>query len=150
MTYPRMAVSCVVRRDGRYLLVRRGTSPSLGDYAFPGGKVEAGERLTQAALRELREETGLIGEEARFFRLYDLIETGADGGSESHYVLAVHLADIDDAQVAVAGDDAEALGWFAAREIRDLPIPPSVWECIEHLEQLRMPGDRSSRKSEFA
>ncbi len=150
MTYPRMAVSCIVRRQSRYLLVRRGAGPSAGDYAFPGGKVEVGERLAEAALRELREETGLSGNDARFFRLYDLIDTGNDGGVESHYVLAVHLAEIDDHQVAIAGDDADALGWFELHEIRDLPVPPSVLECVEYFEQMRSPGSRTSRKSEHA
>ena len=150
MTYPRMAVSCVVRRQNRYLLVRRAAGPSAGDYAFPGGKVEAGERLAETALRELREETGLHGEDARFFRLYDLVDTGDDGCIESHFVLAVHFAEVDDGQTPVAGDDADALGWFEAPEIRKLPVPPSVMECIEYFEQHGMPASATSRKSEHA
>ena len=134
--YPRMAVSCVVTRAGRYLLVLRGSGQAAGYYAFPGGKVEAGELLTDAALRELREETGLDGRNVRFFRLYDLIAPAEASEPESHYVLAVHLADTDDEQVAVAGDDAVALGWFAANELGGLPVPPSVMECIEALESI--------------
>ncbi len=132
--YPRMAVSCIVRRQNRYLLVRRGRGPSAGQYAFPGGKVEAGERLVEAVLRELREETGLTGHSVRFFRLYDLI-TPADTQPGSHFVLAVHFAEVDDAQDAVAGDDADALGWFRADETGALTMPPSVAECIEHVER---------------
>jgi len=136
--YPRMAVSCVVRRDDRYLLVLRGPGPSAGHYAFPGGKVEAGERLEAAALRELREETGLEAGNVRFFRLYDLITHPGDVDPESHFVLAVHLAEVDDKQIAVAGDDAVALGWFAVHEVRDLPVPPSVMHCIDALERIRV------------
>lgn len=150
MTYPRMAVSCVVKRENRYLLVQRGSGVGAGDYAFPGGKVEIGERLVDATLRELREETGLTGRNVRFFRIYDLIDVGDNGETSSHYVLAVHLAEVDEVQEAVAGDDAVALGWFSELEIRRLPVHASILECIDHLE----PGGSSetglSSKSEHA
>lgn len=134
MDYPRLAVSSILKRDERYLLVLRGSGRSAGDYAFPGGKVEAGEQLAEAALRELREETGIVGHSARFFRLYDLIARAAHGPVESHYVLAVHLVEADETQEAVAADDAAAAGWFTAEEIRTLQTPPSVRECIDHIE----------------
>lgn len=133
--YPRLAVSCIVKRQQKYLLVRRGSGPSAGHYAFPGGKVETGERLIEAVLRELHEETGLNGHNVRFFRLYDLITHASVGEPGSHFVLAVHFADVDDSQDAVAGDDADALGWFMAHETQTLTMPPSVAECIEHVER---------------
>lgn len=132
--YPRMAVSCIVRQQDKYLLVRRAGGPLAGHYAFPGGKVEPGERLVEAVLRELREETGLHGHSVRFFRLYDLI-TPPETNPGSHYVLAVHFAEVDDIRHAVAGDDADALGWFEAEATRTLTMPPSVAECIEHVER---------------
>ncbi|MEX3008164.1 NUDIX hydrolase [Hoeflea sp. TYP-13] len=134
MAYPRIAVSCILKRDDRYLMVLRGSGRSIGDYAFPGGKVEAGEQLAEAALRELREETGIAGSNARLFRLYDLIARDPDGVVESHYVLAVHLVDAEDHQEAVAADDAAAVGWFTVEEIKGLKTPPSVLECIEYIE----------------
>ncbi|WP_333780600.1 NUDIX hydrolase [Hoeflea poritis] len=134
MAYPRIAVSAILRRENRYLLVLRGKGQSQGQYAFPGGKVEPGERLDIAALRELREETGIRGDHARFFRLYDLIAHGDDGVLESHYVLAVHLVEAADGQEAVAADDAADAGWFTIEEIRSLPTPPSVLECVEYID----------------
>lgn len=115
-------------------MVLRGSGPLAGDHAFPGGKVEAGEQLAEAALRELREETGIIGHGARFFRLYDLIARSAGGTVESHYVLAVHLVEAAEDQQAVAADDAIDAGWYSANEIRKLQTPPSVMECIDYIE----------------
>ncbi|MDF1776098.1 MAG: NUDIX hydrolase [Rhizobiaceae bacterium] len=134
MIYPRIAASCVLKRGNRYLMVRRAHGQAAGDYAFPGGKVEPGELLAEAALRELREETGIKAYNPRFFRFYDLIERNAAGLLTSHYVLAVHLADTDDEQRAVAADDALEAAWYTAAEIRALPTPASVLECIEHFE----------------
>lgn len=134
MAYPRIAVSAILRRGGRYLLVLRGKGQSEGLYAFPGGKVEPGEQLYAAALRELHEETGIRGHSARFFRLYDLIAHDAEGLLASHYVLAVHLVDAKGEQQAVAADDAADVGWYTIEEIRSLPTPPSVLECIEYID----------------
>ncbi|MCY6381442.1 NUDIX hydrolase [Hoeflea prorocentri] len=134
MDYPRIAVSTIVKRAERYLLVLRASGQASGYYAFPGGKVEAGETLSQAALRELQEETGICGENPRFFRLYDLISHNTNGSVESHYVLAVHLVDADNGQEAIAADDAADAGWYSASEALSLPVPPSVRECIDYLE----------------
>lgn len=134
MDYPRIAVSAILKREDRYLLVLRASGQASGYYAFPGGKVEAGEALWQAALRELREETGIQGRNPRFFRLYDLISHDTHGSLESHYVLAVHLVDADASEEAAAADDAADAGWYTASEARALPIPPSVLECIDYLE----------------
>jgi len=132
---PVMAVSCIVRRDGRYLLVRRGAGQASGSYAFPGGKVEAGETLARAALRELHEETGLTGNDARFHRLYDIIQHDTAGNLEHHYVLAVHIVGSVDEKTPVAGDDAEEAGWFSPGELEAIPVLESVRECIEDLER---------------
>lgn len=121
-------------------MVRRAHGQAAGDYAFPGGKVEPGESLAEAALRELREETGIRAYNPRFFRFYDLIEHDAAGLLSSHYVLAVHLADADDEQSAVAADDALEADWYTAVEIRALPTPASVLECIEHFEKHGLDG----------
>lgn len=58
-TGPQLAVSAGIFRDGKILLVRRAREPAKGIYTFPGGRVEFGESLTEAAAREIREETGL-------------------------------------------------------------------------------------------
>ena len=58
------AVSVAVFNDGAFMLVRRGREPSKGLFAFPGGRVDAGEGDEDAVRRELAEETGLTAETA--------------------------------------------------------------------------------------
>lgn len=131
MSMPRLASSAIVERAGRYLLVRRGNPPAADLYAFPGGRTEPGETPEETALRELFEETGLVGRNPRLFETVELQpEVGVVG---SHFMLSVFQVDADDADDAEARSDALEAGWFSPEEILDLPIPESVRDCILRL-----------------
>lgn len=134
---PLAAVSAIVRRRGRFLLVRRGRPPIRGMYAFPGGRVEEGEDLEEAALRELREETGLVGSRPVLHGRFELAATDGHGthatGGES-FLLSAFVVEVDENAIAVAGDDAESVGWYSAQEARRLPVPESVLACIDELD----------------
>lgn len=129
------AVSVIVMSEGRVLLVRRANAPSHNLYAFPGGRVDPGEMLEEAALRELREETGLTARDPRPHRVYDLIERDEIGTITSHFLLTVFRAtlDPDSAAEPVAADDALEAGWFDPAAALKLPTPESVRECLEEL-----------------
>jgi hypothetical protein len=86
---PKLGVSASVWRDGRVLLVQRA-KPPVGIWAFPGGHVEPGERLEEAAARELHEETGLT---ARFQGLAGLAGPGEPEAASD--AMAVSWADPD-------------------------------------------------------
>ena len=84
---PQVAVGAIVINDGRVLLVKRSQPPSKGLWAIPGGRVELGETLKQAAEREIIEETGLTiraGDPVYTFS-YRLIQRGSNIGPYSRY-----------------------------------------------------------------
>ncbi len=117
----RLAVSVVVYQESRFLLVERANNPGKGMSAFPGGKVEAGESLKDAARRELLEETGLTAGEIR--PLTQVTIHGAAGG----FLLHVFLAESVTGDL-VAGDDAAAACWHSLEELNALAVPQSVRE----------------------
>lgn len=106
---PVPAVGVVCLRGDEVLLIRRGTPPRVGEWSLPGGRIEPGERVRDAALRELREETGV---EAEITGLIDVVD-GLFPDSGRHYVLIDFAARWLSGE-PVAGDDA--------REARFVPL----------------------------
>jgi len=98
---PTPAVGVVCLKGDEVLLIRRGTPPRVGEWSLPGGRLEAGERLADAALRELREETGV---EAELIGLIDVVD-GLFPEAGRHYVL-IDYAAVWTSGEPVAGDDA--------------------------------------------
>lgn len=96
-------------------------------YAFPGGRVENGETLEQAVLRELMEETGIVGTNPQFYAQYDL---DREGGS---FALSVFKVEANDVSGAFAQDDAEDLGWYKTTDTASLKMPPSMVDCFARL-----------------
>lgn len=98
------------------LLIQRGNPPFRGSWALPGGFVEQGEQVLEAAPRELAEETGLWVGELRLLGVYDTPGRDPRGWTVS----VVYLARVS-SETAVAGaDDAADACWFAADELPDL------------------------------
>ncbi|MEX0853581.1 MAG: NUDIX hydrolase [Bauldia sp.] len=118
---PILGVSVLLRRNRSVLLVRRGRPPAAGQWALPGGKVEPGERLAEAAAREVREETGLAVDDLKWVDVVEIIDRGDDGTLGSHYVLVVLEAEVRSGRLA-AGDDAAEVKWVAAADLRRLPL----------------------------
>lgn len=124
---PVPCVGVVCLRGDEVLLIRRGRPPRQGDWSLPGGRIEPGERAIDAALRELREETGV---EAEITGLLDVVD-GVFPEAGRHYVLIDYAARWVSGE-PVAGDDAlearfapldqvEALvDWEETRRVIDL------------------------------
>jgi 8-oxo-dGTP diphosphatase len=112
-TRPELAVSAVAEADGQLLLVRRAAGRiGGGRWAIPGGRVEPGERVRAAVVRELREETRLRARCGAFVGWSERI------GPEAHHVILTFRVDLDDPPgAAVAGDDAAAVAWVPLVEV---------------------------------
>jgi ADP-ribose pyrophosphatase YjhB (NUDIX family) len=120
------AVSIAIFHEGAFLLVRRGREPSKGLYAFPGGRVDAGESDEEAVRRELAEETGLtVG------ALHPLVELKLPGADRHPAFRLLVFRGYGPAGMLAAGDDADAVGWFSLDEMRRLPVIPSVLETAQ-------------------
>ena len=118
---PRLAVGAIVFKDGRVLLVRRGQPPAEGEWAIPGGSVEIGETLQQAAQRELLEETGIVIQAGEPCFIFDVIQTDTDGRVRFHYVIIDLLADYVEGYPRAGGDAADAR-WVSADELAGLTL----------------------------
>ncbi|MCO5730810.1 NUDIX hydrolase [Rhizobium sp. SSA_523] len=133
--WPHAASSAILERDGRFLLIRRRNPPSADLYAFPGGRAEPGETPGETALREFAEETGIAAQDPELFATYDLETRDEAGDLTSHFHLSVFCVRADAATQAIAADDAADAGWFTPDEIRALPVPPSVLDCVDRLSR---------------
>jgi len=73
---PKVAAGAIPRQDGKIWLIRRNIEPSMGSWTFPGGYVDLGERVPDAAVREAFEETLLEVRVDRLLNVYSYAETG--------------------------------------------------------------------------
>ncbi len=106
-----LTVDVVVRAGTRVVLIRRGQEPYGGKWALPGGFVDPGEGLEAAAVRELREETGL---EIAVSGLRQLAAYGDPGRDprRGRVVTVAFLAELSAEQPVLGGDDAAQAAWM--------------------------------------
>jgi 8-oxo-dGTP diphosphatase len=118
---PLLAVSVACFRDGKVLLASRTRPPAKGALTLPGGLVEPGERLTEAALRELQEEVGAEAEVIGFNGHAERIDRDADGRIKHHYVIASFVARWT-AGEPQPGPEAGEIVWADPNALDGLPL----------------------------
>jgi ADP-ribose pyrophosphatase len=121
MERPVAGVMAIVRKHGQFLLVRRSKAPDAGRWSFPAGKIERGETLGEAALRELSEETGIVARFGKVLTAVDAIEYDAGGDLRFHFVIVAARCDWQ-AGDPQPGDDALEARWFTPEQIRSLDL----------------------------
>ncbi len=124
---PELCVGAVACDADHLLLVRRGHGPAAGTWSVPGGRVEAGEALAEAVVRELAEETGL---EAVCDELVGWVERFGEG---HHFVILDFRVSILEGGDPVPGGDAAEAAWVPLADVATLPLADGLAEFLhEH------------------
>src|SRR5580658_5041503 len=117
---PIVAVLAVVLRgtgaETRVLIVQRAQQPNAGRWGFPGGVLELGETVAEGAMRELKEETGIVAEPAGWLNVHDAISRDDDGRVQFHYTL-IAVRGVWKSGEGIAADDAAACAWVSRDDV---------------------------------
>jgi len=128
---PEVAVGALALDHGRLLCIRRGHGPGAGLWSLPGGRVEAGETLHEAVVREVMEETGLEVVVDHFVGYVERI------GEGYHFVIldfGVSLLEPD--ADPVAGDDAAEAAWVPFDDLGNLRLVDGLYDFLRDHEVL--------------
>ena len=136
---PYLAVSAAIFRDGKVLIVRRTRPPAQNIFTLPGGAVETGETLTQAVVREVKEETALDIEPVALAGFREVILPDKTGRVERHFVVLCFAAHYR-AGTATPNEELAELRWVDPAEVSQLRTTEGLAEIIaEAVEKLGKP-----------
>ncbi len=127
---PLVGVGAIIIEHSRVLLVKRAHPPLQAEWSIPGGVLEVGELVREAAIREAREETGLIVEPAELLGVYDRILRNLEKRVQYHYVLVDFLCRRVAGDLAAASDAAE-VKWFRQEELPALNLAEDTLDVIQ-------------------
>ena len=113
---PVAGVASTVFKEDQVLLVRRLNEPAKGRLGIPGGVVELGEKVSDAAVREVFEETGIIVEPVRVLTVFDSVVRDKEGKIKFHYVLSEYLCKYVSGNLGAASDVSEAI-WVSIHDL---------------------------------
>ena len=136
--YPVASVLSVVVHDANVLLVRRINPPDAGKWGYPGGWIDPGETMAQAAVRELFEETAIRADARCVFNALDAFDYDEEGAPRRQFVMVAVLCTWV-AGTPIAGDDATEAAWFPIATLSQLE---NVSEYVDTLayQALRLLG----------
>lgn len=126
---PVVGVGGVVIRDGRALLICRGSEPLAGQWSIPGGALEVGETLVEGVRRELLEETGLEVRVLELIEVFERIVRDSGGLTQYHFVILDYLCE------AVAGKprpggDATNVAFVGQEELNRYSLTEAVTRVL--------------------
>ena len=123
---PELCVGAIAIHDGSLLLIRRGHGPAAGEWSVPGGRVETGELVAEAVVRELREETGLEGVCGELVGWVERIDPDGD----FHFVILDFEVTVLDDTEPVGGDDAAEAAWVPLDQVVDRRLTEGLAEFL--------------------
>lgn len=130
---PEVCVGAIAVHDGHLLLVRRGHGPAAGEWSVPGGRVEPGEVLAEAVVREVAEETGLEALCGPFVGWVERLEDAF------HYVILDFTVTVVGDIEPTAGDDAAEAAWIPIGDVPEMRLVDGLAEFLQ--EHLGLFGD---------
>jgi 8-oxo-dGTP diphosphatase len=119
----------LAKENARVVLVKRAHPPLQAQWSIPGGVLEVGELVREAAVREAREETGLIVEAGELLGVYDRVLRNAEQRVQYHYVLIDFLCRRISGEL-LAGSDAAEVRWFRQEELAGLNLAEDTLDVI--------------------
>ena len=123
-------MGAVVFKEDKVLLVLRGKPPAEKQWSIPGGCVELGETLQEAAEREITEETGIVIQAKKPIYTFDVIERDEDGHIRFHYVIVDLAADYVSGELR-AGDDAVDVSWVSHKDLNNRNVSDATRKLLE-------------------
>lgn len=126
---PVLAASVAVFRDGKVLLATRTQPPADQLWSLPGGKVEAGESLEEAALRELEEEVGVTARIIGFNRHVEIVGRGPKGAVTHHFVIASFVGEWLSGEPR-PGPEAGTVMWADPLKLGGLPTTRELGDVL--------------------
>ena len=127
--HPLVGVGAIIIENSRVVLVKRAHPPLQALWSIPGGVLEIGELVRDAAVREAREETGLTVEPGELLGVFDRVLRDPGGRVQYHYVLVDFLCRRVSGELVAAGD-AAAARWFTRDELPALNLAEDTLEVI--------------------
>ena len=126
---PKIAATCIVERQGKVLLIQRNNQVGYGLWSMPGGYVDRGEVVEEAAAREVEEETGLQVEVQRLVGLFS---------EEGHPVVVAAFTARETGGRLAAGPEAQDIGFFALDDLPEMAFPRDQlilekWQGLQEL-----------------
>ena len=142
---PRVGVGAVVLDGGRVLLARRGRPPGQGKWSIPGGLVHLGERIEDALVREIEEESGL---HVRVLGLCGVIDRVVREGDavRYHYVIIDYVAESVGGQLQ-AGSDAAEVCWVAVDDLGQYDITDGLADMVQRARAIQRAATAKSSQS---
>jgi len=122
-------VGAVVFKEDKVLLVLRGKPPAEKQWSIPGGSVELGETLQEAAEREIAEEAGIIIQARKPIYTFDVIERDENSDIRFHYVIVDLAADYISGELS-AGDDAVDVSWVSLEDLNNRNVSDATRKLL--------------------